>query len=223
MHAKKRIGATHEPAGSEAGVSPANPPTRACGGFSLLELLVTLALILALFVMYYSAGSQSRQAKLKAHCQQNLQYICVALQTYARENQDQFPALPNARTAAPPLSLLVPRYTTVTAHFICPGSGDSALAEAQPFAKRKISYAYYMGQGTSAEASQPLMSDAQVNTLAKTNGQPLFSADGKAPGNNHHKYGGNVMFCDGHIAMSPAKAAWDLVPNDKIILLNPKP
>jgi len=191
--------------------------------FSLLELLISVALIIVMFVMLWSRGSRSHQAQLKQQCAQNLQHVMVAMQTHALEHTNQFPFLPGARTAEEPLSLLIPKYTTVTAHFICPGSKDRALPEATPFKYRRISYAYYMGQTADSGPAQPLVSDAQVNTQPKRAGQPLFATADQRPGNNHHRYGGNILFVDGHIDASPPAAAFDLLPTNRVILLNPRP
>jgi len=193
------------------------------GGFSLIELLIVVAIIFILFTLFLSSGSKSFQTKQLANCGRNLQNIYVALKTYSLDDKDLFPALTNAQTSEPVLSQLIPRYTTGTEFFTCPGSKDSALPEAQPFADRKISYAYYMGHSVKGGADQPLLSDRQVNTSDKLQGQPLFSADGKKPGNNHNKFGGNVMFCDGNVQTSPALAAFNLTNAPNIVLLNPKP
>jgi prepilin-type processing-associated H-X9-DG protein len=191
------------------------------GGFSLLELLIVVAIIFVLTTLMWSSGSKSYQTTQKAACAKNLQNIYVALKTYSISAS--FPFLTNAQTSEPVLSQLIPRCTTGTEFFICPGSKDSPLPDAQPFADRKISYAYYMGHTVRDGADQALLSDRQVNTNSKLQGQPLFSADGKKPGNNHNKFGGNVLFCDGNVRTSPALAAFDLTNASNIVLLNPKP
>lgn len=193
------------------------------GGFSLIELLIVVAIIFTLFTLYFSSGSKAYQAKQIAACEKNLQNIYVAMKTYAADNNDHLPSLANAQTSEPPLSQLIPRYTTGTEFFICPGGKDSQLPDAQPFAERKISYAYYMGHTVQDGASQALVSDRQVNTDPKTQGQLLFSPDGKKPGNNHNKYGGNVMFCDGNVQVSPAQSGFNLTNAPGVVLLNPKP
>ena len=121
-------------------------------GFSLLELLICMALMMVLFVMANSFGSKSYQDRQKIACEKNLQTIHVALKIYAMENKSAFPYLPGAVSSEAPLSALVPRYTSVTGIFICPGSKDKALPEAKPFANRKISYAYAMGLTTQGDA-----------------------------------------------------------------------
>jgi prepilin-type N-terminal cleavage/methylation domain-containing protein len=198
------------------------PAPRGETGFSLIELLITLALILIMYVMLFSPSARSHQRKQKLACQGNLQNIYVALQIYASDHDGAFPARGDAATAEAALAQLVPRYTSVTAPFICPGSKDRTLPEGESFEQRKISYAYYMGRRL-ADGRAALMTDEQVNTQPKPQGQPVFSTDGKGPGRNHHKYGGNFLFSDGHLAMSGPEAPFPLLLPEGVALLNPKP
>jgi prepilin-type N-terminal cleavage/methylation domain-containing protein/prepilin-type processing-associated H-X9-DG protein len=197
--------------------------TRARNGFSLLELLIVVTIIFVLFTLYFSSGSKSYQMKQIANCEKNLMTVYAALKTYSIDNNDRFPSLVNAQTSEAPLSQLVPRYTTSTEYFTCPGTKDSKLPDAKPFADRKISYAFYMGHTIKEGSDQPLMSDRQVDSNPKMPNQLLFSPDGKKPGSNHDKYGGNVMFCDGNVQSSPAKSAFTLTNAPNVVLLNPKP
>jgi prepilin-type processing-associated H-X9-DG protein len=75
--------------------------------------------------------------------------------------------------------------------------------------------------GRTSTNQQVLVTDRQVDTQPKAAGQLVFSADGKAPGNNHRQFGGNFLFCDGHVEPSSPKSAiaLDLKPGE--ILLNP--
>jgi prepilin-type processing-associated H-X9-DG protein len=68
-----------------------------------------------------------------------------------------------------------------------------------------------------------LMSDRQVDTEPKYPGEFAFSPNGKPPGNNHHKYGGNFLFGDGSVQDSPAQLAFSLAATPGVVLLNPKP
>ncbi len=182
-----------------------------------------MAIIFFLFTMYFSSAAKSHHTKQLFRCEQNLQSIFVSLKIYATDSHDRFPFLAGAQTSEAPLSKLIPKYTASTELFICPGGRDSALPSAEPFANRRISYAYYMGHGLTDAANLPLMSDRQVSTKSKQAGDPLFSADGKNPANNHNVYGGNVMFCDGSVQSSPANAAFALTNVPEVVLLNPKP
>ena len=197
-----------------------NLPPRA-GAFSIIELLITLALILILFTMLYGFGSRSHQQTQKRACQKNLLNIFIALDIYSRDHEGAFPALASAQTSDQPLALLVPRYTVDTKPFICPGSKDSSLPPGQPLTGRRISYAYFMGwQITNSQAV--LMTDEQVDCAPKTAGRAVFSTTGKPPGNNHYKYGGNYLFVDGHAEMSSSTAPFPLAWPGGIVLLNPK-
>jgi prepilin-type N-terminal cleavage/methylation domain-containing protein/prepilin-type processing-associated H-X9-DG protein len=192
-------------------------------GFSLVELLIVIALIFVLFTLYFSGGSRRFQTRAKTQCEQNLQTVYVALKTFSLGNNGQLPILSTATTSEAPLSQLVPRYTTGTEFFTCPGCNDRKLPDAQPFADRKISYAFYMGHAISDGSAAPLMSDRQVNSEPKLAGQPLFSSDGQKPGNNHNRYGGNILFCDGSVQSSTPASAFNLTNAPGVVLLNPKP
>jgi hypothetical protein len=145
------------------------------------------------------------------------------MKIYGMEHDGKFPAIEGAASSEAPLSLLVPKYTSKTDIFICPGSGDKELPETEPFEGRKISYAYYMGRKLEDGGDAPLMTDEQVDTGAKAKGDRVFSLDGKPPGNNHRKFGGIVLFCDGRAVAIEAAADRDLPCPENVKLLNPKP
>jgi prepilin-type N-terminal cleavage/methylation domain-containing protein/prepilin-type processing-associated H-X9-DG protein len=190
-------------------------------GFSLIEMLITLSLILVMSVMLYGFGSRSHQQKQKRSCEKNLQTIYLALDIYAKENSGALPHVAGAETSEAPLSQLVPRYTVASEAFICPGSKDKELPNGEPFADRRISYAYWMGRRLGS-ASTLLMSDRQVNALPKVPGAQVFSYDGKPPGNNHHKFGGNYLFADGHTETAGTNAPFAIAWPTNVTFLNPK-
>jgi prepilin-type N-terminal cleavage/methylation domain-containing protein/prepilin-type processing-associated H-X9-DG protein len=188
--------------------------------FSLIELLVTVAIILILSTLYFGPNTSSRQLALKRSCQRNLEKLYVSLQIYANDYHGQFPAVTGAKTSEEALGILVPKYTSDTSPFICPGSKDSELPSGESFQNKRISYAYYMGR-YATNAQQVVMSDRQVNTQPKAAGESVFSTTGKAPGNNHRKFGGNFLFCDGHCEMSSPAAPFPLGLTNHEVLLNP--
>ena len=184
-------------------------------------MLVTLALILIMFVMLNGFGSRSHQQGQKQLCEANLQKIFLALDIYSKEHNGLLPDAAGAETSETPLALLVPRYTVASEAFICPGSKDSRLPKAESFARRRISYAYWMGRRLD-QTNSVLASDRQINTRLKQPGEPVFSPDGKPPGNNHHKYGGNFLFTDGHLESSGVRARFAIQWPSNVVMLNPR-
>ena len=197
------------------------PAAGGCAGFSMLEMLVTIAIILILTTMYWGSNSGARQ-RLQKGCEQNLQKLYLALQIYGNNSDGKFPVVPSARTSEEALDVLVPRFNSDTSLFLCPASGISPLPSGDSISKHKISYAYYMGRRTT-DGSEALMSDAQVDTQPKTSGQLIFSDTGRPPGNNHKKYGGNLLFCDGHTEWTPSHVPISVSLTQGVVLLNPRP
>ncbi len=195
---------------------------RANLGFSLIELLVVAAILIILTTMYWGSDSRNRRRAREAACEANLQKIYMAMDIYSKEQRGSFPQNPAARTSEPALSLLVPHYTVSTEVFICPGSKDSPLPEAEPFTHHKISYAYVMGR-KATDGREPLLTDRQVNALPKAQGELVFSSTGKPPGNNHENEGGNFLFTDGSVEFTPPRIPFSLVLTQGLVLLNPKP
>lgn len=195
-------------------------------GFSLIELLITLALIAILSSMMYGFASQRHQRNQKELCADNLQKIYLALQIYANDDRGNLPSVTNAQTAEQPLNLLVPRYSADTSIFVCPGGRDPDIPSGEPLTAHKISYAFYMGRQLKPSTDPTpvvLLTDRQVNTDPKRAGEFVFSPDGKAPGNNHYKYGGNFLLIDGSVSPSGPQLNFTLGIPSGVVLLNPKP
>ena len=190
-------------------------------GFVLVELIVVLGLLVAVFVLYHHRGSGNFQKRQQALCRQNLQTIHLALQTYATDYEGKYPALRSAKSAEAPLSLLVPKYTTRTEVFICPGSKDRQLPPGEQFEKRKISYAYLMGLTTAADRRQWLMADALMRPLSSGKGEVIYSTSGDGKGTNHDKEGGVILFGDGTVEITRPKAQYAISKPVGTSILNP--
>jgi hypothetical protein len=189
----------------------------------MLSLLVVVAIILLLTTLYWGSSSGQRQRQRLLACRTNLEKLYISLDIFARDHNGSFPSAPaGARTSEEALDALVPRYNSDTSLFICPASKDAPLSGGQPLVKGRISYAYYAGH-SQRDNQDPLMSDRQIDTLAKSAGQPVFSSDGKPPGNNHRADGGYFLLCDGHVERSPCISPISLLLTQGVVLLNPKP
>ena len=192
------------------------------GGFSLIELLITAAIVIILYTMMFGFGARQNQLRQKNKCRGNLQKMYVSLQIYANDSWGKFPVATNAATSEDALDVLVPRYTADNSIFVCPGGKDKKFTPGESLRPNRISYAYYMGH-SETNKNDVLMSDRQINTNAKAIGELVFSDNGKKPANNHHKYGGSFLFCDGAMRASTPTLTIPLPITTNITLLNPKP
>ncbi len=113
--------------------------------FSLIELLVVLAVVLVLTTMYWNHGPSKRDIDLGS-CRQNLEKIYLAMLIYTHDNADKYPVSTNAltfrrRPRAAGAALYIRH-----GHFHLPAIGQSSLPADKTFREWKISYAYYMGR-----------------------------------------------------------------------------
>jgi prepilin-type N-terminal cleavage/methylation domain-containing protein/prepilin-type processing-associated H-X9-DG protein len=187
--------------------------------FSLIELLVVVAILAIITALFWSYGPSRRDRELDS-CRQNLERIYLAMDIYSRDNNSKYPVVTNAATSEAALAPLVPHYTSDTQIFVCPASGNPFQPVDTAFSNWKISYAYYMGH-RSSDPDAVVMSDEQINTHDKSKGDTVFSETGKPPGNNHGKGGGNFMLCDGSVVPSDVNAPFSLRFTQPIVLLNP--
>jgi hypothetical protein len=80
-----------------------------------------------------------------------------------------------------------------------------------------------MGRVQSGSANDVLMSDRLLDASPKPKGAQIFSKTGAAPGNNHHRYGGNFLFVDGRQESSPGPVPFAWSWPSEVTLLNPEP
>jgi len=207
---------------AEAAESGALRRLHRSNGFSFIELLFSTLIVMVLYMLVLKPSEESKQKKFKVECAENLRRAGLALTLYSNEHDGAYPAVKGATTSEVPLSQLVPKYTTDTAIFLCPGKSMKDLKAGEPFADQKISYAYMMGLRKSDGLSLPILSDSQVNGGIKPKGATLFSRDGAGLGSNHHQFGGNVLFTDGHVEACGQTAPRDMSLPAHVELLNPK-
>lgn len=182
-----------------------------------------MAILLILFALSFGIGGKARQRTLQEECRQNLQLVHQALRIAAADNKETYPSSKTASSSDDVLSGLVPKYSSRVDMFRCPGrTRDPFTAASATTTRFRNHFAYAMGVTSTAGADQWLLSDDQVNTKPKAVGDPLFSETDSGRGSNHGRYGGSVLFADGHAEGSAPKSAFAIsVPNGGAIL-NPK-
>src|SRR5258708_30642756 len=79
-------------------------------GFSLIELLIAVVIVLILTTLYWGPNNANRQKALQSACQKNLEKIFVAMEIYANDHGGKFPETAGARTSEEPLAVLLPPY-----------------------------------------------------------------------------------------------------------------
>ena len=186
-------------------------PSRQHSGFTIVELLVTMFIAVALYAMIAGPSREYLQRQKLQRCAENLRKLHLTLTLYANEHDGAFPAADGARSADDALAVLVPRYSSDRSFFSCPATGHSG---------GQTDFAFVAGLRKDAGTSL-LASDAQVNADPKLRGVKMFTDSEGAPGGNHGKAGGNLLFTDGHVETIGTEAPRDLTPSRGAKLLNP--
>ncbi len=180
-------------------------------GFTLVELLIGMFIAVALYALAVGPSRAYVQRQKLAHCAENLRKLHMVLSLYANEHDGAFPAADGARSSDEALAALVPRYSSDRSFFSCPATGHSG---------GQLDFACVAGLRKDA-GSALLASDAQVNAVPKTRGARMFAESESAPGGNHSKGGGNLVFTDGHVETIGTQAPRDFPFPPGAKLLNP--
>jgi len=93
---------------------------RAVRGFTLVELLIVIAIIAILAAVLFPVFARARE-KARGHtCTMNLANLALALRCYAHEHEGRYPPREDD------LSPLMPDYLTTELAFCCPSAGGSS-------------------------------------------------------------------------------------------------
>jgi prepilin-type N-terminal cleavage/methylation domain-containing protein/prepilin-type processing-associated H-X9-DG protein len=164
-------------------------------GYSLIELLVVMAIMASLAAMGMGGYQKARAVAGRIACVNNLRQLYLGLESYAGANQDQFPEIANLAefnsTGLPTLRELLGDKNDATGHmFHCP-------LDAKYFPKEGNSYEY-----NNRRLAKKTREQAQARRRSTTSSEkvtvlwdftsvhgPEFSGKGR-----------NFLYLDGHVS-----------------------
>lgn len=161
---------------------------RASLGFTLLELLVVIAVISLLAALLLPSLGAAKQAGRAAACLSNLRQVGIAIQTYAEENNGRIPYGPKAPPFTSPASFY-PSTGTPTSLLSLQGGapvGLGLLLERHLAAQPKVLFC--------PGADQPLDADVELAKVGKSQGQ----------GSYYYRHGSNTRLFDNPANPLPA-------------------
>jgi prepilin-type N-terminal cleavage/methylation domain-containing protein/prepilin-type processing-associated H-X9-DG protein len=165
-------------------------------GFTLVEMLVVMAILTILAGMLLPALISAREKGRRTVCLNNLKQIGYQIRLYSSDNAEYLPSAPaGAGTTLGSFSLLTNAFHPAYKVWVCPSDRGVSPGSAAGITSTNISYAYGgFGLTESAHPDTPIACD-------RSNGGNL---SGYQPwtGNawTHKSDGGNVLFSDGHVS-----------------------
>lgn len=202
--------------------NPTQPTTRhgqRARGFTLVELLVVMAIIGVMAGMVMPQIAKSMEKIRRTACSNNLRQIGLALHAYAQDNDGRYPFTGSVGDSANKhFALLFPRWINTEVVFVCKSAATRGYradgvsegsstggARTDTLKAGENCYAYAFGLGGPNTEDWPLACDqlAEASMAA-----PRWAKQGF--GGNHTDDGGNVLYLDGHVDFLQAgtQGAW---------------
>jgi prepilin-type N-terminal cleavage/methylation domain-containing protein/prepilin-type processing-associated H-X9-DG protein len=178
---------------------------RSRSGFTLMELLIVIAIIGVLAAILLPGLARSRESARRASCAAGLSQIGMGLHMYADEHDRQFPWSGGGNNADS-LIYFFPRYGLSENNFICPSDGDNGLRELdgnKPYRgldtrlehslSLRASYDYF-GAYTNAPLTLP-----PVQAVGFPRVPIMWDKGAEARAGDNHIWGSNVLWMDGSV------------------------
>lgn len=188
-------------------------------GFTLVEILIVLAIVALLSALLLSVFSNVRGTSRKMVCTSNLHQIGLAFQMYVQDAQGHFPPFTVSQNENCGWAEQIYPYTKSTEVFRCPSfpygefrtgcpAAEKTNDDSFPFSTWRGSYDRNNFAGPGGTRILYLRNPSATILLCDgTGGGEFFGVeDNTAPINprdftklgNRHNYGSNVYFADGH-------------------------
>ncbi len=187
------------------------------GGFTLLELLVVIAVIALLASMLLPALHKARGKAKQIKCMSNLKQLGQAYMMYANDNDDWFPACRgpsgNASSWVCQIAPYVGANTYVGEKIYCPAYPDHSPAYTG------YGMNYYLGYHNGTSWEEPIYRIGKIHSpsekllITEVYGTHYFAArwGNEYVGLPSRHIRNNILFCDGHVEVAPW-TCYDEVP-----------
>jgi len=167
-------------------------------GFTIIELLVVISVILILAALIMPAIMQAQRSALAASCKSNIRQIVQSLHMYAQASSEFMPCRQTRTVSDDDLSPLFPRFVADIEVFRCPASQYDHPKTAKDIERKtsaggELSYEY-PGEYVLSRSRQV---DSQFAIL-------VYDDDGRGVNvqtdvDAHSPEGGNMSFIDGRV------------------------
>jgi prepilin-type N-terminal cleavage/methylation domain-containing protein/prepilin-type processing-associated H-X9-DG protein len=187
-------------------------------GFTLIEVLVVVAIIGILSAIIFPVFSRAREKSRQATCANNLRQIALATQMYSADNNGKYPFWFNEFRESNPLpsnkpgigwAVRISPYIKSNAIFQCPTDSvpasddpDAALIIGQP---SFCDYGYNLGLSNESESrfGMPTKTIAFQDDLPLPAWSMMHTQDERNPDAMRHSGSANYAFVDGHVKWLP--------------------
>lgn len=188
------------------------------GGFTVLELIVAMAIVAVLAVFLFSASQKARPSAIRVKCTQNLKQIYTGAQLYAGDNNAALPVIADiAQGRTVYKSGLIDRleaYIPDKHVFYCPDAGAAASIKTYEYQSKNTdpmpfwSIGYYWMISTSPS----WLSGATFPQKTSGSGKRVL---GSCIHFDVEPHTGrmNFLFADGHVEILPGKRVNQIVPS----------